>query len=105
MFNIIETFKDDSPNFNELVIKLIVIGFPSQDTWNYQKDQAILNLSKKYGFTYINLNNYDLNIDWESDTKDKGGHLNYYGALKASKFVGNILKDTNLLVDKKITYK
>ena len=79
--------------------KLIVIGFPSQDTWNYQKDQAILNLSKKYDFTYINLNNYDLNIDWESDTKDKGGHLNYYGALKASKFVGNILKDTNLLED------
>lgn len=79
--------------------KLIVIGFPSQDTWNYQKDQAILNLSKKYDFTYINLNNYDLNIDWESDTKDKGGHLNYYGALKASRFVGNILKDTNLLED------
>lgn len=23
MFNIIETFKDDSPNFNELVIKFI----------------------------------------------------------------------------------
>ena len=79
--------------------KLIVIGFPSQDTWNYQKDQAILNLSKKYDFTYINLNNYDPNIDWESDTKDKGGHLNYYGALKASKFVGNILKNTNLLED------
>ncbi len=79
--------------------KLIVIGFPSQDTWNYQKDQAILNLSKKYDFTYINLNNYDLNIDWKSDTKDKGGHLNYYGALKASRFVGNILKDTNLLED------
>lgn len=42
-----------------------MIGLPSQDTWNYQKDQAIFNLSKKYNFTYINLNNYDLNIDWK----------------------------------------
>ena len=79
--------------------KLIVIGFPSQDTWNYQKDQAIKKLSEEYYFTYINLNNYDLNIDWVTDTKDKGGHLNYYGALKASEFVGNILRDTNLLTD------
>ena len=79
--------------------KLIVIGFPSQDTWNYQKDQAIKKLSEEYNFTYINLNNYDLNIDWVTDTKDKGGHLNYYGALKASEFVGNILRDTNLLTD------
>ena len=29
MFNIIETFKDDSPNFNELVIKFIIIYFNS----------------------------------------------------------------------------
>ena len=29
----------------------------------------------------------------------KGGHLNYYGAKKASLVIGNILKDTNLLVD------
>ena len=50
-------------------------------------------------FTFINLNKYDLNINWETDTKDEGGHLNYFGALKASEVLGNILKDTNLLVD------
>ena len=92
----LKMFVDLANSYNT---KLIVIGFPSQDTWNYQKDQAIKKLSEEYNFTYINLNNYDLNIDWVTDTKDKGGHLNYYGALKASEFVGNILRDTNLLTD------
>ena len=45
------------------------------------------------------MSKYDLNINWEIDTKDKGEHLNYYGAKKASLVIGNILKDTNLLVD------
>ena len=52
-------------------------------------------------YTHLNriINKYDLNINWETDTKDEGGHLNYFGALKASEVLGNILKDTNLLVD------
>lgn len=31
--------------------------------------------------------------------KIKADILNYYGAIKASEFVGNILKDTNLLTE------
>lgn len=92
----LEKFVDLAKEYNT---KLVIMGFPSQDTWNYQKDQAMLKLSQKYNFTYINLNNYDLNINWKSDTKDKGGHLNYYGALKASSFVGNFLNDLNILKD------
>ena len=79
--------------------KLIIIGFPSQNSWNHQRDKKFNELSKELGFTFINLNKYDLNINWETDTKDEGGHLNYFGALKASEVLGNILKDTNLLVD------
>ncbi len=79
--------------------KLIIIGFPSQNSWNYQKDEKFNELSKELGFTFINLNNYDLNINWKTDTKDKGGHLNYYGALKATMVIGDILKETNLLED------
>ncbi len=78
---------------------LIVLGFPSQRSWNYQKDKKFNELSEKYGFTFINLNKYDLNLNWDKDTKDKGDHLNYYGALKTTEKIGNILKDTNLLID------
>ena len=69
------------------------------ETENGIEEYGFNELSKELGFTFINLNKYDLNINWETDTKDKGGHLNYFGALKASNVIGNILKDTNLLVD------
>ena len=79
--------------------KLIIMGLPSQKSWNYQKDEKFNELSEELGFTFINLNKYDLNIDWIKDTKDKGDHLNYYGALKATNAIGEILKNTNLLKD------
>ncbi len=79
--------------------ELIIVGFPSQNSWNYQRDKKFNELSKKLGFRFINLNKHDLKINWETDTKDHGGHLNYYGALKASEILGEILKETNLLTD------
>lgn len=84
---------------DEYNTKLIIMGLPSQKSWNYQKDEKFNELSKELGFTFINLNKYDLNIDWIKDTKDKGDHLNYYGALKATNAIGEILKNTNLLKD------
>ena len=92
----LKRFVDLAKKYNT---KLIIVGFPSQNSWNYQRDKKFNELSKELGFTFINLNKYDLNINWETDTKDEGGHLNYFGALKASNVIGNILKDTNLLVD------
>lgn len=81
-------------------IKLVIIGFPSQKSWNYSKDQKIKEVSKKYNLEYINLNKENnLKIDWSKDTKDNGDHLNYYGALKTSKYIGEYLKNTKLLKD------
>ena len=37
---------------------------------------------------------------WKKDTKDKGDHLNYYGAVKATDYMGNYLKNTKLFKDK-----
>lgn len=79
--------------------QLIVVGFPSQNAWNYQKDQSFIKLSSELDFQYVNLNNYDLEINWEKDTKDKGEHLNFYGAQKTSKFLGEFLKELNILTD------
>lgn len=80
-------------------IKLIIMGFPSQNSWNHAKDEAFKMLSQKYNFTYFNLNNVDLNINWMHDTKDSGGHLNYFGAQKATQYLGKYLQDLNLLED------
>lgn len=83
-------------------VKLIFVGLPSQKSWNYSKHISIQTLEKKYGFTYINLNlKNDLNINWEKDTKDKGDHLNIYGAKKVSAFISDYLKELGIITSKK----
>lgn len=93
----IEKIIDDAKKNN---IKLIFIGLPSQKSWNYKKHNTMVELSKKYNLTYLNLNlDSNLNIDWETDTKDNGEHLNYAGAKKVSKFLGDYLSKLEILVD------
>ena len=40
-------------------------------------------------------------IDWEKDTRDKGDHLNYFGAKKVTAFLGKYLSDTGLVSNHK----
>ncbi len=81
-------------------VKLVFVGLPSQKSWSYEKHKKMEEVSKEFGLEYINLNgNEDLKIDWTKDTKDRGDHLNFYGAKKVSKFIGEYLKNTDLLED------
>ena len=81
-------------------IKLIFIGLPSQKSWNYQKHQIVEELANKYHVTYLNLNlNHEVEINWKTETKDHGDHLNYLGAKKVSEYIGNYLKSFNILDD------
>lgn len=81
-------------------VKLVFVGLPSQKAWSYEKHKKMEEVSKEFGLEYINLNgNEDLKIDWTQDTKDRGDHLNFYGAKKVSKFIGEYLKSTDLLED------
>lgn len=80
-------------------IKLVLVSFPTQKSWSYKKHNGIVELIKKYNIDFLDLNLEDLNIDWASDTKDEGGHLNYLGAKKVSEYIGKYLESTELLTD------
>lgn len=80
-------------------IKLVLVAFPAQNTWSSRKHNAVEELVDKYHFEFIDLNLIDIGIDWTTDTKDAGGHLNYKGAKKASSYIGNYLESTELFVD------
>ena len=83
-------------------IKLILISVPSQKSWSYDKHKTVEKLAKQYDLTYVNLNLVeDLTIDWSRETKDKGDHLNFYGAQKVSNYVGKYLEDSNLVKNHK----
>lgn len=80
-------------------IKLVLVSFPTQTAWSYKKHNGIVELTEKYNIDFIDLNLENLGINWETDTKDEGSHLNYLGAKKVSLYLGNYLKDTELLKD------
>lgn len=81
-------------------IKFVLISTPSQGSWSYKKHLSTVKLSalKEIEFIDLNLNN-PLDIDWKNDTKDAGSHLNYFGAVKVSRFIGDYLKNSNLTKD------
>ena len=84
---------------NENNIELVLIGCPSQLSWRYAKHNATSNIAKKYNLDFINLNIENIGINWIKDTKDKGAHLNNLGQKKVSLFLGNYLKEHNLVTD------
>lgn len=48
-------------------------------------------------FLDLNTAHEQVAIDWNTDTRDKGDHLNYFGAQKATNVLGAYLADTGLL--------
>ncbi len=81
-------------------IEFILISTPNGKSWNYGKYLSILEVSKELDVPYIELNlDNPLQIDWNTETKDHANHLNYAGSLKVTRYVGDYLKNTNLLED------
>ena len=61
--------------------------------WSLEKHNLFQNMADDYGVRFFDLNYEDLGINWTTDTFDGGMHLNYYGAVKVSRFLANWLQD------------
>ncbi len=84
---------------NERHIQLILYSAPTPLCWTYAKHNTASLFAKENNLPYIDLNLHlrDLKINWSKDTRDKGNHLNYYGAKKVTTYVGKYLSlHTNL---------
>ncbi|MDF2886582.1 MAG: hypothetical protein K0R23_967 [Lacrimispora sp.] len=82
-------------------IKLILYSSPSPKNWTYAKHNAVKQFADKHNLDYMDLNLAldQLSIDWTTDTRDSGDHINYYGAKKVSAYMGSYLSGLNLLTD------
>lgn len=82
-------------------IELVLYSVPSPLCWTYAKHNAAEGFAKKNGLTLLDLNLYNkvLGIDWKNDTRDKGNHVNFYGAKKVTHYIGEYLYKHSKLTD------
>lgn len=79
-------------------IELILVSTPSTKNWNYAKHNSLVQLSKEMKIEFLDLNLVDqIKINWNKDTRDKGDHLNYNGAIKVTKYLGQYLSQNKKL--------
>lgn len=83
----------DTNNIELLVTKIPVNTTPaSGNAWTQQKYDEMKKLAEMYHIHYWDmLYDTDVGIDWLSDTRDGGGHLNVLGMMKTSSVLGNYL--------------
>ena len=107
--NIISDNNKTLEEINDLCRKnnatLILYSAPSPPNYNYAKHNALSKLAKELGVEYIDLNlaNDEMKIDYTTDTRDGGDHLNVYGAIKATGYIGRWLNERYELPDRRLT--
>lgn len=73
-------------------ISLVLFSAPSPANWTMRRHNTIQDTAESLGLPYIDGNLLDLGIDWDTDTYDRGDHLNYSGAAKVTAWLGDYLR-------------
>ncbi len=83
--------------------RLVLFSCPNTKHWNNARHKEIAKLADEYGLDFIDLNTLtkDVSIDWSRDTRDGGDHLNYYGAAKATAYLGKYLNSLGSFADRR----
>jgi len=81
----------------------VLYSAPSPDNYTMARHNALADLAQELGVEYWDLNT-DLSgvgIDWETDTRDGGMHVNQSGAEKVTLYLGQKLAGTGSLPDRR----
>ena len=79
-------------------VKLVLLAVPSSLNWNMARHNGAVQIADEFGIEFIDLNMGPSrpSIDWSTDTRDEGNHLNWRGAGKTSSMMAGILHDFGL---------
>ena len=82
-------------------INVILTTFASPSSWTYERHNAVENLAKNNDVAYVDFNMLfdEIELDLSKDFRDKGNHLNYYGARKTTEYLGNYIAENYELED------
>ena len=85
-------------------INIIFYAAPSPINWTQEHYQEVKDFADKAAIPYYDFNkNPDwVPIDWNTDTFDKGDHLNLAGAQKVTRFFIDLMQKNNLYTDQRL---
>lgn len=85
-------------------IQVIFYAAPSPINWTEDHYQEVKNYADTMGIPYYDFNKNPewVNIDWNTDTFDRGDHLNFAGAQKITHFFVELLKQSNRFSDHRL---
>lgn len=71
----------------------LLVSAPSTVCWNTARHNGMEAFARELGASYLDLNTgpTKVDIDWSTETRDAGDHLNYFGAQKVSAYIGGYL--------------
>ena len=83
--------------------ELVLVRVPSTTNWDMRRHNAVTELAGKLKIEYIDMNllGREIAIDWKRDTRDRGDHMNFTGAMKVSAYMGEFFASKNIFIDKR----
>lgn len=75
-------------------IEFLMVRVPTLN-WSQESVQGVQRFADENGIPYLDMNlcREETGVDWQTDTSDKGKHLNILGCKKASSYLGEYLKE------------
>lgn len=98
-----ETVEEISKICSDMGATLVLYSAPSQINYNCKRHNGLKKLADELNVDYIdmNLTNGELTIDWSTDTRDAGDHVNVYGAIKTTAYLGKYLYEHYNIPDRR----
>ncbi len=84
-------------------IKLLLLALPSPVNYNSETHKTLRKMAEDHDLVFLDMNliQKDIGIDWNTDTKDGGDHLNQAGADKVSSYLAKYIEENYTLTDKR----
>ncbi len=83
--------------------EVMFVAIPSAKTWTNDKHKTVADYAKSNDIEFLDLNvEFDeAGMDWATDSRDGGNHLNYNGAKKATSYIGQFISQHYQIEDKR----
>ena len=88
-------------------IEIMFMETPTAKSWNYARHNAMVKYAKEKKIDFVDMNTLEgeYAIDWSTDTRDGGRHLNCEGAEKISAYLGKYISENYSFKDKRHSEK